>query len=260
MIQIHKKRFPVFRCFSRLAPPPTLYGMQGQKWLRWMEPIVPPPSPPSRAEVLRRGTTLPLGQPLSHTPPVPASRHPPPLFAHILQQHKDCVERRIWVKLVFETRGGDEEYSFFCSPQPGATAATTAAGRSHRKGRKKCPPNKRQREQARMRREARIERGNHSLRSCNITVSTTTAACTAAAGVITAAAATTVAKKSSAADSIAAATWLAAALTAAAEPADWMSAAAQQQRLQPLQKILQQLQMLGLEAWDVKAVATTAAA
>jgi hypothetical protein len=149
---------------------------------------------------------------------------------------------------VFETRGGDEEYSFFCSPQPRATAATTAAGSSYRKGRKKCPPNKRQRERARTRREARIERVNHSLHSCNMTVSATTAACTAASGVITAAAATTVAEKSSAADSTAAATSLAAALTAAAEPADRMSAAAQQQRLQPLQKILQQLQMLRMEA------------
>jgi hypothetical protein len=42
-----------------------------------VEHTVPPPSPPSWAEMVRRGTTLPLGQPLSHTPPGPASRHPP---------------------------------------------------------------------------------------------------------------------------------------------------------------------------------------
>ena len=105
-----------------------------------VERTVPPPSPPSWAEMVRRGTTLPLGQPPSHTPPGPASRHPPPLSAHILQLYKDCVARGIWAKLVFETRGGGEEFSFFCSPQPGATAATTAARSSHRQGRKNALP------------------------------------------------------------------------------------------------------------------------
>ncbi len=104
-----------------------------------VEHTVPPPSPPPWAEMVRRGTTLPLGQPPSHTPPGPASRHHPPLSAHILQLYKDCVARGIWAKLVFETRGGGEEFSFFCSPQPEATAATTAARNSHRQGRKKTP-------------------------------------------------------------------------------------------------------------------------
>ena len=176
-----------------------------------MEHTVPPPSPPSWAEMVRRGTTLPLGQPPSHTPPGPASRYPPPLSAHILQLYKDCVARGIWAKLVFETRGGGEEYSFFCSPQPRATAATTAARSSHRQGRKKRPPNKRRRERARRRREAWIERRNCSSPSSNTAVSAATAACTAAAGDKIPAAATTVAEKLSAVEISAAATTAAAA-------------------------------------------------
>jgi hypothetical protein len=89
-------------------------------------------------------TVLPLGQPPSHTPPGPASKHSPPLSAHILQLYKDCVAKGIRSKLIFETRGGEEEYSFFCSPQPEAAttaaalsaATTAAAGGSHRQGKK----------------------------------------------------------------------------------------------------------------------------
>ncbi len=134
-----------------------------------VEHTVPLPSPPTWAEMVRRGTTLPLGQPRtleyyffipwgqppSHTPPGPASRHSPLLSAHILQLYQDCVAKGIRAKLVFETRVGEEEYSFFCSPQPeaastaaattaAATAAATtaAAGCSHRQGKKKKrPPN-----------------------------------------------------------------------------------------------------------------------
>jgi hypothetical protein len=215
---------------------------------------------------VRRGTTLPLGQPPSHTPPGPASRHSPPLSAHIFQLYKDCVAKGIWAKLVFETRGGKEEYSFFCSPQPGAAAtaaATTAAGSSPRQGRKKRPPNKRRRERARRRREAWIERRNHSSPYSNTAASATTAACTgtAAAVVITAAAATTVAEKPSSAYSTAAATSLAAALTAEAEPdtaaADRMSAAA------PATTAAAEASsedITAAAATGVKAVATTAAA
>jgi hypothetical protein len=172
-----------------------------------VEHTVPPPSPPSWAEMVRRGTTLPLGQPPSHTPPGPASRYPPPLSAHILQLYKDCVARGIWAKLVFETREGGEEFIFFCSHQPGATAATTAARSSHRQGRKKRPPNKRRREQARSRREAWIERRNCSSPTNNTAVSVATAACTAAAGEkIPAAAATTVSENLSEAAATAACT------------------------------------------------------
>jgi hypothetical protein len=88
--------------------------------------------------------------------------------------------------LVFDTRGGEEEYSFFCSPQPGVAAATTAAGSFQSQGRKKRPPNKRERELARRRRELWKERRNHSLAFSNTAVSATTAACTAAAKAITA--------------------------------------------------------------------------
>ncbi len=80
-----------------------------------MEHSVPPPSPPTWAEMVRRGTTLPLGQPPSHTHPGPARRHSPPLSAHILQLYQDCVAKGIRAKLIFETRGGEEEYSFFSS-------------------------------------------------------------------------------------------------------------------------------------------------
>ena len=207
-----------------------------------VEHTVPPPSPPSWAEMVRRGTTLPLGQPPSHTPPGPASRYPPPLSAHILQLYKDCVARGIWAKLVFETRGGGEEYCFFCSPQPGATAATTAARSSHRQGRKKRPPNKRRRERARRRREAWIERRNCSSPSNNTAVSAATAACTAAAGEKIPAADTTVAENLSAAEISAAAVGLAAATTAATSVNITVAAD------------------VGIGTTGVKAVATTAAA
>jgi hypothetical protein len=160
--------------------------------------------------MVRRGTTLPLGQPLSHTPPGPASRHSPPLSAHILQLYKDCVAKGIRAKLVFETRGGEEEYSFFCSPQPEAAttaaATTAAAGCSHRQGKKKKrPPNKRRRERARRRWEAWIERRNLSSPSSNTAISTTAAACTAAAVDMTAAADTAAVTSSAAAKRAAAA-------------------------------------------------------
>jgi hypothetical protein len=175
-----------------------------------VEHTVPPPSPPSWAEMVRRGTTLLLGQPPSHTPPGPASRHSPPLSAHILQLYKDCVAKGIRAKLVFETRGGEEEYSFFCSPQPEAAttaaAITAAAGCSHRQGKKKKrPPNKRRRERARRRWEAWIERRNHSLPSSNTAISTTAAACSAAAVDMTAAADTAAVTSSAAAKRAAAA-------------------------------------------------------
>ncbi len=67
-----------------------------------MEHTVPPPSPPSWAEMVRRGTTLPLGQPPSRGP---ASRHSPPLSAHILQLYKDCVAKGIRAKLVLRQEG-----------------------------------------------------------------------------------------------------------------------------------------------------------
>ncbi len=114
------------------------------------------------------------------------------------QLYKDCVAREIWARLVFETSGGREEYSLFCSPQPReaattsattaaataaattaaataaattaaatAAAATAAAVGSHRLVKKKRRhPNQRQREQARRRRETWIER-----RNCNSTIS-----------------------------------------------------------------------------------------
>ncbi len=228
-----------------LPPTPSPYGV-GDK-VAEVEHTVPPPSLPSWAEMVRRGTTLPLGQPPSHTPPGPASRHPPPLSAHILQLYKDCVARGIWAKLVFETSGGREEYSLFCSPQPrdaataaatraaataaattaaAAAAATTAAAvASHRVGKKKRrPPNQRRRERARRRREAWIER-----RNCNSTISATTAAHTAAAEDMNAAAA--LAEKSEAADTTAAENSSAAATTTASGAqattiADRMSSAA----------------------------------
>ncbi len=200
------RRVPLLLVFQPSTPPspyllpPPLTSIWGEATIvAKVEHTVPPPSPPSWAKMVRRGTTLPLGQPPSHTTPGPASRHSPPLSAHILQLYKDCVARGIWAKLVFETSGGREEYSLFCSPQPRAAAtapattsaataaATTAAGTaaatpaaataaavgSHRLGKKKKrrPPNKRRREQARRRREAWIER-----RKCNSTISATTAA------------------------------------------------------------------------------------
>ncbi len=68
--------------------------------------------------MVTRGTSLPLGQPLSHTHPGPASRHSLPLYAHNLQLYLDYVSWGIWFRLVFETSGGREKKSLFCSPQP----------------------------------------------------------------------------------------------------------------------------------------------
>jgi hypothetical protein len=146
--------------------------------------------------------------------------------------YKDCVARGIWAKLVFETSGGREEYSLFCSPQPreaataaATTAAATAAAASHRVGKKKRrPPNQRRRERARRRREAWIER-----RNCNSTISATTAAHTAAAEDMNAAEA--LAEKSEAAETAAAENSSSAATTTAAgaqatTTADRMSSAA----------------------------------
>jgi hypothetical protein len=69
-----------------------------------------------------------------------------------LQLYKDCLAKGVRDKLIFETRRGEEEYSFFCSPQPDAAttaaATTAAAGWSHRQGKKKHPPNKRLRDRA----------------------------------------------------------------------------------------------------------------
>jgi len=217
-----------------------------------VEHTVPPPSPPSWAEMVRRGTTLPLGQPPSHTPPGPASKHSPPLSAHILQLYKDCVAKGIRAKLIFETRGGEEEYSFFCSPQPEAAttaaATTAAAGGSHRQGKKKKrPPNKRRRERARRRWEAWIERRNHSSPSSDTAILTTAAACTAAAADMTAAAKTAAVTSSAAAKSGAAApATTATARISAAVPATTAAAATADV-------------VMGTTV-RVKAVATTAAA
>jgi hypothetical protein len=241
--------------------------------------------------MVRRGTTLPVGQPRSHSPPGPASRHPPPLSAHILQLYKDCVASGIWAKLVLETSVGREEYSLFCNPQPreaaraaattaaATTAATTAAATAaatraaataaattaaavgfHRPGKKKrCPPNQRRREQARRRKEAWIER-----RNCNSTISATTAAHTAAAEDINAAAA--LAEKSEAADTTAAENSLAAATRAAVAQvtttAGMKSAAlATRAAAAAASEDLTAAEDVGIgTAVSVKAVATTAAA
>ncbi len=123
--------FPLLLIFQPTRPPlsllPPSWG-EGTK-VAEVEHTAPSPSPPSWAGMVRKGTTLPLGQPPSHTPPGPRSRHPSPLSAHILRLYKDCVARGIWAKLVFETSGGREEYSLLSSPQPreAATAAATTA-------------------------------------------------------------------------------------------------------------------------------------
>jgi len=146
---------------------------------------VPSPSLPSWAEMVKRGTTPPWGQPPPHPPPGPASRGPPPPSACILQLYRDCVARGIWAKLIFETRGGEEQFSFHCSPQPAgaATAAATraAAGAPCRQGKKKRPPNQRRRERAKRRREAWMERRNIKSQASRATFAATAQASTMAA-------------------------------------------------------------------------------
>jgi len=126
------------------------------------ERTAPFPTPPSWAEIVRRGMNPPVVQP--H--PSPASRHSH--TAHILQLYRDCVARGTWAKLILETRGGEEEINFFCSPQPGA-AATQAAEAFHKQAKKKCPANKRRRERAKRRREAWREKKSQYTQAGNTT-------------------------------------------------------------------------------------------
>jgi hypothetical protein len=105
-----------------------------------------PPNPPSWVKIVSRGPTPPLG---------PASfSTSPSLPTRLLQLYKECVVRGTWARLVFETRGGKEEFSFFSGS---AIAAKEAAGVHRRQG-KKSPANKRRKERARRRREAWLER------------------------------------------------------------------------------------------------------
>jgi hypothetical protein len=60
------------------------------------------------------------------------------------------VVRGTWARLVFETRGREEEFSFFSGS---AIAAAEATGVHRRQG-KKHPTNERRKERARRRREA----------------------------------------------------------------------------------------------------------
>ena len=104
-----------------------------------------PPNPPSWAKIVSRGQTPPLG---------PANHTSPSLPTRLLQLYKECVVRGTWARLVFETRGGEEEFSFFSGS---AIAAAEAAGVHRRQG-KKRPANERRKERARRRREAWVER------------------------------------------------------------------------------------------------------
>jgi hypothetical protein len=88
--------------------------------------------------MVRRGKHIPQGQ--------PAITH---LVILLTVGTLLCVAWGILAKLVFETREGGKEYSFFCSSQPEATAA----GNSHWGGMEKHPFIKRLRERARRRRE-----------------------------------------------------------------------------------------------------------
>jgi hypothetical protein len=68
--------------------------------------------------------------------------------------YRDCVARGTWVRLCFETTGGEEELSFLCRIG-GAATSTTAKGASKKQG---CPANERRRKRARRRRKALVER------------------------------------------------------------------------------------------------------
>ncbi len=62
-------------------------------------------------------------------PPPPVSPGPsPPPSAHLLQLYKDCVARGIWARLIFETKGGEEELSFLCRVPVGASTTRAAYG------------------------------------------------------------------------------------------------------------------------------------
>ncbi len=99
------------------------------------------------------------GQP----PPAVSPGPSPPSSSHLLQLYKDCVARGTWARLIFETKGGEEELSFSCRVLAGAATSkaaneATAAPRASKKQGKKRPANKRRRERARRRRQAWEER------------------------------------------------------------------------------------------------------
>ena len=64
------------------------------------------------------------GQPPPHVSPGPS----PPPSARLLQLYKDCVARGTWARLIFETKGGEEELSFSCRVPAGAATTRAAYG------------------------------------------------------------------------------------------------------------------------------------
>ena len=81
----------------------------------------PPPVHPTWAGVVK-------GQ-----PPPAASPGPSPPAARLLQLYRDCVARRTWARLCFETTGGEEELSFLCRVG-GAATSTATKGSSKKQG------------------------------------------------------------------------------------------------------------------------------
>ena len=124
----------------------------------------PPPLPEGEGEMTSPPAHSTWAGVVKGQPPPAVSPGPsPPPSAHLLQLYKDCVARGTWARLIFETKGGEEELSFSCRVQAGAATSkaaneATAAPRASKKQGKKRPANERRRQRARRRRQAWEER------------------------------------------------------------------------------------------------------
>ncbi len=123
----------------------------------------PPPLPEGEGEMTSPQAHSTWAGAVKGQPPPAVSPGPsPPPSVQLCQLYKDCEARGTWARLIFETKGGEEELSFSCRVQAGAATTkaankATAAPRASKKHGKKRPANERRRERAR-RREDGLQR------------------------------------------------------------------------------------------------------
>ena len=142
------------------------------------ECTVSPPTPPSWAEMVRRGMNPGQRGSTPPPPPAPAVQHHSPPFDQLLNLYKSCVAEGRWARFTLETRHGEEEFSFNCSGRAAAaTALSPACPRTGRRARKR-PPNERRREKERRRQEEKKEKRRAA---CNLAAAAPSAATTGAA-------------------------------------------------------------------------------
>ncbi len=154
------------------------------------ECTVSPPTPPSWAEMVRRGMNP--GQSGSTPPPhpTPAVQHLSPPFDQLLNLYKSCVAEGRWARFTLETRHGEEEFSFNCSGRAAAPTALSPACPKTRRRARKCPPNERRREKERRRQEQKKEKRRAACKLAAAAPSATTTGASATGAAATEAAAT----------------------------------------------------------------------